>query len=93
MNGNEQRLSIRGGPSRVRPFSFMLFGMKQSIRPDSFTDKELSNVGVKILEAVKVVKLQCEKCGIEWTPKLTYRSHLPKGYWKCPNECNVPQES
>jgi hypothetical protein len=71
----------------------MLFCMKQSIRPDSFTDKELSNVGVKILEAVKVVKLRCERCGAEWMPELTYRGNLPKGYWKCPNECKVRQES
>ncbi len=70
----------------------MLLGMEQQQRPKSFTDKELSKVGVRILDPVQE-KLCCERCGAEWMLKLTYRGNLPHGYWKCPNECNVPEES
>jgi hypothetical protein len=71
----------------------MLINMNVQRGPKRFSDKELSKVSVQILDSVKG-KLRCEQCGAEWIPIVTgYRRRLRKGYWKCPNECNVPQES
>ena len=55
-------------------------------KPKRFTTGELRKVGVKILDKVNI-RLQCEKCGQEWSPNLLPGGRLPRNYWKCPNGC------
>lgn len=32
--------------------------------------------------------LQCDTCGLTWSPNIQPGGRLPKGYWKCPKQCN-----
>lgn len=33
--------------------------------------------------------LKCDTCGVTWRPETKGRQRLPKGYWICPNGCNL----
>lgn len=33
--------------------------------------------------------LQCNRCGITWSPCLQSGGKLPRRYWQCPNDCNL----
>jgi hypothetical protein len=71
----------------------MLSTMQQQGGPKRFSDRDLGRLGVQILNPVKV-RLRCLRCRAEWMPELVgHKGRLLVGYWKCPNECNVPQES
>ena len=34
------------------------------------------------------ITLRCKTCGATWKPDMTGRKRLPKGYWRCPENCN-----
>jgi len=59
-------------------------------RVRGLTDHEMAKVGVKILDP-HGVWLQCERCGAKWSPNIQPGGRLPRGYWKCPNGCNVEE--
>lgn len=56
-------------------------------RPRRCTPTELAKVNVVLLDR-KDIRLACNDCGREWSPMLRHDGRLPKGYWKCPEECN-----
>ena len=55
--------------------------------PKEFSDKELAEVGVTIVDKSRVT-LQCKVCGQKWYPAVREGGRLPSGYWKCPSGCN-----
>lgn len=59
--------------------------------PRRFTERELKRVGVEIRDASSTI-LGCVECGKGWAPMLQQGGKLPRGYWKCPNGCNSPEE-
>jgi len=34
------------------------------------------------------ITLRCKTCGATWKPDMRGRKRLPKGYWRCPENCN-----
>ncbi len=60
-------------------------------RPAEFTEKELKKVGVTITD-IRRTMLRCDKCGQYWSPNIQPGGRLPRGYWKCPNGCNVSND-
>ena len=50
--------------------------------PKDLTETELKKVGLKIW-------LECERCGITWTPGTLPNGKLPEDYWHCPKKCNI----
>jgi len=34
------------------------------------------------------IHIRCKKCGITWSPNTLPGGRMPRGYWKCPNQCN-----
>ena len=34
------------------------------------------------------ITLRCKICGSTWKPDMRGRKRLPKGYWRCPENCN-----
>jgi len=60
-----------------------------AVRPSKCTAGELRKAGV-ILVSVDRLLLQCNQCGQQWSPDLGRGGRLPRGYWHCPNGCNVP---
>ncbi len=56
-------------------------------RPLRFTERELAKFGVEITDSHRVW-LRCTNCGQGWSPNLLSGGRMPRGYWKCPNECN-----
>ena len=63
-------------------------GHESSEKPDRCTEAQLKKVGVSLV-AFANVRLRCHRCGQCWSPNLRPGGGLPKGYWKCPNGCNV----
>jgi hypothetical protein len=55
------------------------------------TQGEMDKVGVEILEKDQAVWLRCKNCGATWSPNIQRGGRLPRGYWHCPNGCNVRQ--
>jgi len=53
-----------------------------------FTQHEMDKVNVVILDKNRA-HLLCRACGQAWSPDLRAGGHLPRGYWKCPNNCNT----
>jgi transposase len=31
----------------------------------------------------------CNECGTAWSPNIQPGGRLPRGWWRCPNECNA----
>jgi hypothetical protein len=58
------------------------------IRPKRLTSGELKKVGVNLLDKEKI-RLECKKCGERWSPNLKEGGRLARGWWKCPNGCNI----
>ena len=52
-------------------------------------ERELRKRGVLLLDPSRVL-LECEQCGQRWSPNLLSGGRMPKGYWHCPNGCNLP---
>lgn len=48
----------------------------------------LTKVDVELMDFSRVL-LRCKKCGQHWSPNLLSGGRLPRGYWQCPNACNV----
>lgn len=65
---------------------------KQVVGPRDASVRELTRVGV-ILLSEQNLTLECVECVITWSPNLQEGGWLPRGYWKCPNGCNVGGES
>ena len=66
----------------------------QSVRkgPRKYTAAELRRVGVEIERVYGISDLlSCSDCGKVWMPMLLPGARLPRGYWKCPNGCNVDE--
>lgn len=34
------------------------------------------------------ITIRCKTCGTTWKPDMRGRKRLPKGYWRCPENCN-----
>ena len=49
--------------------------------------RKLEEKQVDILEAPEIT-LRCKTCGSTWKPDIKGRKRLPKGYWRCPENCN-----
>jgi hypothetical protein len=58
-------------------------------RPSKCTAGELGKAGVTLVSEEPLF-LQCDQCGQQWSPDLGRGGRLPRGYWHCPNGCNVP---
>jgi hypothetical protein len=58
-------------------------------RPRRFSQPELDKFGVTIEKRHQNILLSCESCGCRWSPNLISGGRLPRGYWKCPNRCNI----
>jgi hypothetical protein len=43
---------------------------------------------IKLLDASHL-HFECEKCGQIWSPNIQTGGRMPRGWWKCPNGCNV----
>jgi len=43
---------------------------------------------VDLVEARLIIRLRCQICGEEWTPKMSEGGRLLAYYWACPNKCN-----
>jgi hypothetical protein len=56
--------------------------------PHHLTGAKLAKLGVEILNRYDLL-LRCRICAAEWTPALKPDGSLPRGYWQCPNKCNV----
>jgi hypothetical protein len=55
--------------------------------PHEFTPEQLRRAGVRII-SIEPLRLKCERCSAIWF--VSHRGlRLPKGYWKCPNHCNI----
>ena len=50
--------------------------------------EQLATVGVRKLNKYGMV-LQCQACETIWSPSLAADGELPRGFWQCPNRCNV----
>lgn len=48
----------------------------------------LKSRGVKMIQS-NPMWLQCDSCGAKWSPDMQRGGRMPRGYWKCPNSCNV----
>jgi len=62
--------------------------MADTKTPKRFSEGELKKVGVKVIDK-KTVRLECERCGQQWSPNLLSGGDFPRGYWKCPEGCNT----
>ena len=52
-------------------------------------ERQISGLGVKLVNVQNMV-FECETCGQTWSPILRPNGgKLPRGYWKCPNGCNL----
>ena len=49
--------------------------------------RKLEEKRVEILKAPEIT-LRCKTCGSTWKPDIKGRKRLPKGYWRCPENCN-----
>ena len=49
--------------------------------------RKLEEKQVEILEDPEIT-LRCKICGSTWKPDMRGRKRLPKGYWRCPENCN-----
>ncbi len=49
--------------------------------------KKLEEKQVEALDRSEIT-LRCKTCGSTWKPDMTGRKRLPKGYWRCPENCN-----
>ncbi len=49
---------------------------------------ELEKLGVRVLNKHEL-SLECISCGEVWAPKYHSDGTLSRGYWHCPNRCNV----
>lgn len=49
--------------------------------------RKLEEKQVEIIEAPEIT-LRCKTCGSTWKPDTRDRKRLPKGYWRCPENCN-----
>lgn len=43
---------------------------------------------VRLVDQSQLV-LKCNRCGAEWRLKLSARSQLMRGYWRCPDGCHA----
>jgi hypothetical protein len=57
--------------------------------PLRFSEKELAKFGVTIIDP-SGVWMACKSCGQEWGADFRTGGRLPRGYWKCPRDCNDP---
>ena len=55
--------------------------------PNEFTPTQLKRVGTRMIKT-NPYRFRCDKCKREWEVKAR-GLRMPKGYWKCPNGCNV----
>jgi hypothetical protein len=60
------------------------------VRPRRFTEAELAKAGVTIVSERPC--LRCDRCGQAWYPDLLAGGKLPRGYWRCPQGCNVLEQ-
>ena len=44
--------------------------------------------GVELLDYIRM-RLSCMSCKQACSPNLGSGGRLPRGYWKCPNDCNI----
>jgi len=52
----------------------------------------LKQKDVTLLDERHII-LECNQCGMRWSPNILEGGRLPKGYWRCPNRCNFqPKE-
>ena len=49
--------------------------------------REMLKKGVEVTDFDRL-HLRCKSCGTSWSPNIQSGGRLPRGYWKCPNECN-----
>lgn len=56
-------------------------------RPRRFSSGGLARAGVELIDPNRV-SLRCGFCGQLWFPNILTGGKLPRGYWRCPNDCN-----
>jgi hypothetical protein len=59
----------------------------QSPKKRQLTAAQLAELGVRKMNRAGTA-LQCNSCGVEWSPKPSADGSMPRGYWICPNRCN-----
>jgi hypothetical protein len=57
-------------------------------KPHDYTKPQLQKVGITLIRAFPLT-LKCKQCGEMWQVRRR-GLRLPKGYWECPNGCNLP---
>ena len=58
------------------------------IRPSRCTIGQLDRVGVDLIDEYMPL-LGCQECGHRWRPNILGGGKMPRGYWKCPENCNA----
>lgn len=56
--------------------------------PRNTSEGELSRVGI---EEASQGSYRCTACGGVWSPMLGAGGRLPRGWWHCPDNCNLPE--
>lgn len=51
-------------------------------------ESRLRDCGVELIDESRV-HLGCSACGQVWSPNIQPGGRMPRGYWKCPNGCNL----
>lgn len=51
-------------------------------------ERKLDRKGVQVVDPYGLW-LRCNSCGQPWSPNIQTGGRLPRGYWRCPNECNA----
>jgi hypothetical protein len=49
---------------------------------------QMARLGVRLLNRYGRI-LQCETCQETWKPEASPDGSLPRGFWHCPNRCNL----
>jgi len=58
-------------------------------RPKKLTIRELAKAGVAWDGNLLRIPFVCPQCGKAWSPNVLSGGRMPKGYWHCPNKCNL----
>ena len=58
-------------------------------RPRRFGYNALKWAGVTLVADFPSCCLECDSCGRRWMPSLKAGGRMFRGYWHCPDRCNV----
>jgi hypothetical protein len=62
----------------------------RTLRPKRCNASQLAKVGVERDRSRPGIALRCKACAMQWgVVRDNGYAPLPRGYWKCPNGCNL----